>query len=51
MEYRVKIVKKAQKDIHIYKVLKKSNGNINILTKLFIRVFSGIGQKKEKEDF
>ena len=46
MEYRVKINKRAQKDIHIYKILKKTSGNINIVTKLFIRIFSG--NKKEE---
>jgi hypothetical protein len=49
MEYRIKIVKRAQKDIHIYKVLKRKSGNTNVLTKLFIRVFSG--NKKEREEF
>ena len=49
MEYRVKVIRRAQKDIHIYKVLKKSSGNANLLTKLFIRVFAGT--KKEKEEF
>lgn len=48
MEYRVKIIKKAQKDIHIYKVLKKSSGGTNIVTKLFMKVFAG--NKKEKEE-
>ncbi len=51
MEYKVKVVRRAQKDIHIYKIIKKTSGNTNILTKLFIRVFAGTGQKKEKEEF
>ncbi len=48
-EFRVKIIKRTQKDIHIYKILKKSTGNTNALTKLFIRIFSG--NKKEKDEF
>ncbi len=49
MEYRFKVVKRAKKDIHIYKIIKKSSGNVNIITKLFIRVFAG--NKRDKGEF
>jgi hypothetical protein len=44
-KYMVRVNRRV-KNVHIYKVLKKRTGNINILTKLFIRIFA----PKRKEE-
>lgn len=44
-KYTVRINKRV-KNVHVYKVLKKTTGNVNLLTKIFIRVFA----PKKKEE-
>ena len=46
MKYSVRI-NKSVRNVHVYRVLKKTSGNVNVLTKLFISVFSR-GKKEEK---
>lgn len=45
MKYVVKVNKRVR-NIHVYKIIKKTSGNVNIATKLFIRIFAG--KKKEE---
>lgn len=45
MKYTIRINKRV-KNIHIYKVVKRTTGNVNLLTKVFIRIFTG--KKKEE---
>jgi hypothetical protein len=44
MRYNIRVNKRIR-DVRVYKVLKKTEGNANLLTKLFIKVFAG--RKKE----
>ncbi len=44
-KYTVRVNKRI-KNVNIYKVLKRSSGNTNLLTKIFIRIFAG--KKKEE---
>lgn len=46
MEYKVRINKKV-KNVHVYAVLKKTEGEPNLITKFFIRIFTG--KKKEEQ--
>lgn len=45
MKYSVRINTRV-KNAHVYKVIKKTSGNVNLLTKIFIRIF--VGKKKEE---
>jgi hypothetical protein len=44
-KYMVRVNRRV-KNVHIYKVLKRSSGNINVVTKLFMRIFT----PKKKEE-
>ena len=46
MKYAIRVNKRVR-NFRVYKVLKKTIGNVNIVTKIFIRIFSG--RKKEEE--
>ncbi len=46
MKYAIRVNKRVR-NFRVYKVLKKTSGNVNIVTKIFIRIFSG--RKKEEE--
>lgn len=47
MQYAVRINKRV-KNVRVFTVLKKTSGNVNIVTKLFIRIFAG--KKKDKDE-
>ncbi len=46
MKYAIRVNKRVR-NFRVYKVLKKTSGNVKIVTKIFIRIFSG--RKKEEE--
>lgn len=47
MRYAVRINRKT-KNVRVYKVLKRTTGNVNIATKLFMTLFSGRKKKEEQ---
>ena len=47
MKYTVRINKKI-KYARVYRVMKKTSGNVNLLTRIFMRIFLG---KKKEESF
>ncbi len=46
MKYLIRINTRVR-NVRIYSILKKTSGNVNFLTKLFMRVFAGV-KKEEK---
>ena len=44
MKYSIRINTRV-KNTHVYKILKRTTGNTNLITKIFIRIFAG---KKEE---
>ncbi len=45
MRYSIRINKKV-KNVKVFRVVKKTSGNVNLLTKFFIKIFAG--KKKEE---
>ncbi len=45
MRYSVRINRRV-KNVHIYSVVKRTSGNVNLMTKIFLRIFAP--RKKEE---
>lgn len=49
MRYSVRINKRVR-NVHVYKVIKKTSGNANIFTKLFLSIFAGKEKREERRE-
>lgn len=49
MKYAVRINKRVR-NVHVYRMMKKTRGNVNVFTKLFLRIFASKERQEEKKE-